>query len=385
MKRLLISILFLILIFLPAADMWLKLDRFGPLYEHRELAKAPEVSFKVSEMKGFPKAYTNYFNDHFGFRNSLIRANFFLQYKLLGVSPSDKVVIGKEGWLFFTGEKSIEDFRGITRYDENTLHNWALSYEMKKKWLEQQGIKYLLLFAPNKENVYSEYLPNHLNKVRPQNGLEDLTNYIKSNTTVDIVDLRPALINAKAEQDIYYKTGTHWNNYGAFIAYQEVAKKISKWFPQVKPFTLSDFDVRKKRIISEEFADIIGGKEFLSDSQFTFKPKLRFAAYTSERILTGNKRRYNDTFVMAKKDSTLPRAVMFRDSFASAMVPFLSENFQYIAYYWQTWSEDTSIHLIVQKDKPDVIIEELVERNMKYHTLNFFNNPPKFVTQLHNK
>jgi hypothetical protein len=57
-------------------------------------------------------------------------------------------------------------------------------------------------------------------------------------------------------------------------------------------------------------------------------------------------------------DQRLPRAVMFRDSFAIWLVPLLSENFSHILYSWQyTFDRE-----IVERERPDVVIQEMVER-----------------------
>ena len=53
----------------------------------------------------------------------------------------------------------------------------------------------------------------------------------------------------------------------------------------------------------------------------------------------------------------LPRAVMFRDSFATWLIPMLSENFSRILFSWQyTFNRE-----IVEREHPDVVIQEMVE------------------------
>ena len=40
-----------------------------------------------------------------------------------------------------------------------------------------------------------------------------------------MLDLRPALREAKAKEQVYYKTDTHWNWRGAFAAYRVIARQ----------------------------------------------------------------------------------------------------------------------------------------------------------------
>src|SRR5206468_8881833 len=58
--------------------------------------------------------------------------------------------------------------------------------------------------------------------------------------------------------------------------------------------------------------------------------------------------------------STLPRALVFRDSFASRLVPFLSEHFSRAVYLWQN---DFDANAVI-KERPDVVIQEIVGRHL---------------------
>jgi hypothetical protein len=65
--------------------------------------------------------------------------------------------------------------------------------------------------------------------------------------------------------------------------------------------------------------------------------------------------------------STLPRAVIFRDSFFSSVVPFTSEHFSRAVYLWQNDFDAE----VVQHEHPDVVIQEIVGR----HLYNFIPSP----------
>jgi len=66
-------------------------------------------------------------------------------------------------------------------------------------------------------------------------------------------------------------------------------------------------------------------------------------------------------------DPALPRAVIFRDSFTSQLVPFLSEHFSRAVYVWQN---DFDANLVTE-EHPDVVIQEIVGR----HLYNFIPSP----------
>jgi hypothetical protein len=61
---------------------------------------------------------------------------------------------------------------------------------------------------------------------------------------------------------------------------------------------------------------------------------------------------------MGTGDPSQPRAVVFRDSFANALIPFLSESFDRVLYVWQP-----DVHArVVEIEQPDVVIHEIAER-----------------------
>ena len=57
-------------------------------------------------------------------------------------------------------------------------------------------------------------------------------------------------------------------------------------------------------------------------------------------------------------DPTLPRAVVFRDSFSSALIPFLSEHFSRVVYLWQ----DEIDADVILEEEPDIVIQEIAGR-----------------------
>ena len=59
-------------------------------------------------------------------------------------------------------------------------------------------------------------------------------------------------------------------------------------------------------------------------------------------------------------DPGLPRAVIFRDSFASRLVPFLSEHFRRAVYLWQNDFDAN----VISEEHPDVVIQEIVGRHL---------------------
>ena len=67
-----------------------------------------------------------------------------------------------------------------------------------------------------------------------------------------------------------------------------------------------------------------------------------------------------DARVVTEGPPAGPRAVIFRDSFGSAMIPYLSEHFSRAVYVWRNDFDPS----LVEAERPDVVIQEWVGRHL---------------------
>ena len=103
----------------------------------------------------FPKMYEAYFNDHFGFRHSLIRLNSLMKMEFLKTSPEKKVILGKDGWLFYDTDNylgdgiTIKDYRGLAPFSDKELIQIKNELERRRDTLAKSGIQYVVAVAPS--------------------------------------------------------------------------------------------------------------------------------------------------------------------------------------------------------------------------------------------
>ncbi len=74
---------------------------------------------------------------------------------------------------------------------------------------------------------------------------------------------------------------------------------------------------------------------------------------------------------MKVNDPSLPRLVMFRDSFGFCLIPFLAEHFSFSLFQW-AWAPTTNIVVdqeIIEQYNPDIVIIELVDRYISLRLL----------------
>ena len=282
----------------------------------------------------------------------------------LGESSSSNVILGNKGWFFLSkagDQNELNYYRSINPFTQKELDRWKLVLEKRKNWLASQGIRYILVIAPNKTTIYPEFLPSSLNRVTKESRLDRLIAYMKQNSNVEILDLRASLISAKEKELIYHPKDTHWNDLGAFIGYQQIVKSISISHPNLKPLSRSDFKVE----ISNESSDLInmmGLNSTTTDRRLSLVKKTENLAFEVESgifyqpELPIEKR----PFATELKNSNTPNILMFHDSFTSSLRPFLSETFSRIVYVW----EDKLDNKIVKKERPNIVIQEIVERKL---------------------
>ncbi|GFE62009.1 hypothetical protein [Geobacter sp. AOG2] len=360
--------IFAVSLIAPLAATVFKLDRSPALQENREHAKFPVVSFEKAALKRFPHDFYNYFKDNFGFRDVFIRLNFLIRRRLLRETEFNEVLFGENGWLFFLGEHEMDDARGITHYSDDTLAMWTASLERKRQWLAARGIRYLFVIAPNKETIYGENLPSYYRSVAIT-GLDEFVDYVGTHSRVEMLDLRPALLAAKKNERLYKKTDTHWNRYGAFLAYQEIVKAMSRGVSSKPASALSDFTIEKRYEKGGDLALLVGGSEFITEEEINLIPHKKRLACRVE-MNTGDPR----TYAMRQENKKLPKAIVFRDSFFDEIIPYISEHFQHVQYYRKHWDQSVPIASIVAEVRPDIVIEEFAERRIKMDMGSF--SPP---------
>src|SRR4051812_45577679 len=90
----LLVVLFVAVISLPLAANLAGVDGADPGAENRELASFPRVDRSAAALSALPSAFSDWFDDHFGFRSRLVRWYGESRLFVLHVSPSSAVVRG---------------------------------------------------------------------------------------------------------------------------------------------------------------------------------------------------------------------------------------------------------------------------------------------------
>jgi alginate O-acetyltransferase complex protein AlgJ len=351
---------FLVALWLPLLDSIFKLDHSPVPIENREPAKFPRLASGVLGLKSYFAGLEAYYSDHFGFRKLLIRAHGRLERKVFGQGTSD-VLIGRDQWLYYVANHALDNHMGSRPLTGEQLLAWRKLLETRRDWLAQRGIKYLFVAAPNKESIYPEYLPGWANKAGAVTQLDQFLAYMHANSTVSILDLRPTLLESKKNGRSYLLTDTHWNQLGAFAAYQDIIRTLANQLPGLTPLPREAFDTNYSQAPGGDLARMLAQEQAMSEPDYiTFTPRSQLPAFEKKEdasILPKNWAPEEQPVVTANPQEKYS-AVVFRDSFSSALTPFLGYHFKRMVLIWQRpWD-----FAVIEREKPDVVIDETLER-----------------------
>jgi alginate O-acetyltransferase complex protein AlgJ len=339
--------LFALFLALPAVDMAFHVDPTPPP-SSQERVEPPPLPTELAGLEPWRDGFETYIDDAFGWRSWAVRSFNRLNYRLFRVSQQPAVIVGKNGWLFYGPvlpyQRAIEPMSGTER------RRWGNSIQRRHDWLAAQGIEYLFFIAPNKHSIYPEFLPASARRTGPYTRYEQLLDYFRKNrSTVDVVDLHAPLLAAKQSELVYQRTGTHWNTRGAYVAYRAIFDHLHTRFPQLEPVAWEGLRLRGEG--PGELPRMLGVEGLVDED---VQKLLSGVRYVRPHLAPYNR------LVTEQDDATLPRALIFHDSFTVSLIPFLAEHFSYAVFQWGTVFDGP----LVLEVHPDVVIDERVEREL---------------------
>jgi len=364
MDRLLI-VVFLVLLALPPLGTMLGIQRATEDEQNRELVAFPHLGLTAASWRAFPDGFTKYFEDNFAFRPLLVRWQATARAKAFHVSPSRSVIRGRDGWWFYADDGAMRDYAEAPPFTTAELEEWRQTLQDTTDWMHARGIAYLFVMAPDKQQMYPEYMPATIRHTSPSR-MDQLAAYLHQHSTVPVLDLRPVLERGKTHERIYHRTDTHWNDRGAYIGYSAIISALSKSVPGLRPQPRDMFDATVVHRDGLDLARMMWLTKVLDEDDLMLVPRRPRAARVVEP-LNPEPHGIEARLVTTLPDTTQPRAIVFRDSFGSALIPFLSEHFSRAVYLWQNNADPG----VVLQERPNVVIQELVGRRLS--TLTPYN------------
>ena len=355
----LLILLFFLLLLVPSIAGILGFSS-GIAGENRNLAPFPKIE-TIRQAKFLPRMMDDYVNDRFGLRKQLIHLNSLIKYEL-GVSSTKDVIIGKDGWLFYTADDLMGQHVGANVFTPEELEHWVQVMEANRDWLAERGIAFYILIAPDKNTIYPEKLPEYPRGAVTR--IDQLAERLR-HSTLEFIDPRERLFHAKATGEMVYFAGdTHWLERGAFVAYEMLMERVRKRLPSVVPYTLDDFTIVYEQPAAADLAAHLALERDLHYTVERMIPKWKSHQTASQK--TTFRPDWNWRITENQNDLTeRPRILVFGDSFTDYVLGphLLYETFRDPVWTFTYGSSGGTLDFnLVKEIKPDIVLVQFAER-----------------------
>lgn len=268
---------------------------------------------------------------------------------------------GKDNWIFLgnSSESCVAKLKLSVTPSADQLESTTRIFSNISQAALKQNVHVALIVGPDKSSIYPEYLPKELkpSSVRYSSffleELKKLPNLTVYDPTSDLLKLKDT------EGIFYYKTDTHWNNKGAFLAYSGLANILGLPIPQV--------EFKQGTTYSGDLIEISKLKHFplqaLDNWDVIWKNK---PTWTESDIADEQKTAFGSTKVVINNNPLSNKYVwVFGDSFTEALKQYFNTTFKEVRYvdirgYMLKHLPDD---LDKADRKPDMIIVVRVERS----------------------
>lgn len=288
---------------------------------------------------------TDYLADHFAFRQELITANAALTSAVFHTSAEDKVLLGRDGWLFY--RETLDDCLRAHPLTDRQLCAAARTLALMQEYAQSRGAQLLFTVAPNKATLYPQYLPRPVQPLSEESDLDRLVPLLEEEG-VAYADLFAPF---QAESSVlYFRRDSHWNTQGAALAQQVLLQALGKEFTPFRGTECRAAEGHRGDLYEMLYPTGTGlDRDVRFDRPFTFSYARQPRGPDDQRIETSH----------AAKTGGL---LMFRDSFGNSLYPFLAEE-----YGSALFSRSMPYQLtLLDQCGADTVLVELVERNLDY-------------------
>lgn len=336
------------------------LHRGSSIITSEKRARAGRPQFSLSGWFGnrFQPAFERFFNDRFGGRDQLVRWNNVVHVAAFELSPVKLTMIGRDGQLLYAADGIVDDYRQTHLFTPAELRTITAKLQAMRDDADARGATFVMLIAPNEQTVYPQSMPATYNRVGSISRFDQVMTAM-AGSNVTIIDPRATLRDAARTARVYYRSDTHWNNLGAFLAYRQLTDALYQQRRDIRPLAVADLHPETGWTEGGDLAVALSLADRYPEFTTWLLPNRPTRAALATVDYPGlNLRRPPKVTVI--DDPRLPRAVIFRDSFGNAMAPWLSELFRRTVFIRAA----RTIPAVLEQERPDVVIFEIAERSL---------------------
>ena len=329
--------------------------------ENRELAAYPVLYDKENGWNtSYIENFDEWINDNLRGRTEIVKINSTLQYKLFHRILRDNLVSGKNDWLFNKSDDLITEYQHVNLLTDDQVGEFTSNMQAFSDYLGGRGISFYYMQCYEKESIYpNEYLQG-VKQLGNISRTDQVVDGLKTKTDINVIDCKIDLLNHAKTEQVYYKyADNHWNDYGAFIGYQDLMKRIQIDYPRIKVLDKNDYNIEN----IEQSVSLYGYQYPYSD----ISPEYRIKNPGAVEITDTTKKNWADLHVQDfiheyanNSSGNSLRILLVGDSYIRQFLKDdVAESFSYTLSI--DWSNLGNLDSVIDRFHPDIVVLENTE------------------------
>lgn len=299
------------------------------LEENRALEDWPQWAEADNNLASFTANISGFLNDHFGGRAQAIRVRNKL-FRLVGDSSVSVLQGQTQGWYFLNDGMLWESYSGRLAFSDQDVETWLSSLRRLQTAAQNEGAVFAAIIPPDKARIYPKHAPARYKAPSDRRFVSALFASARSGR-YGLLDIEPAILRAKQDGPVFFKTDTHWTSRGAFQAYDDVMAYYNANGAQFDTLKREDVKQVERLDFSGDLAQLMGLKgqaiESFTDEMPPKKPiEFREQILEDSTALNANWR----THVYQNDVTDGKTLVIVGDSFSNVLIPFFKHSFDHI-------------------------------------------------------
>lgn len=277
------------------------------------------------------------------------------------IGSSDSWYEGAPGWLFLGNsyDNTVAKLRLANTPSSTEIAAVVNAFEEIGEVAQSVGARVALMVGPNKSTIYSEFLPDTAMPSRVR-YVDFFLDAIRTIDGVTVYDPTSDLVSSADDGPIlYWRTDTHWNNRGAYVAFLGLARELEFSAPNVN---FVEGEGRRGDLIG-----ISGLEDYPIQNDDDWEPIWDRNPVVQEVTVNGGEAGSFGPRVRITNSNFLSDQSVWviGDSFTIAQRQYINATFREVEYigHWGQALDSLPSRLANAETKPDLIIIIRVERS----------------------
>jgi len=331
-KKIMLIIFFFIIGMVPLLSLLTmpREERAFSENENRFLARFPQWSFDRFQDRKYMEEFENWANDRVFMRENWMMLRNWTE-RLLGKTEVEGV--------FITDERMVQAWRG---YNEAAVNR---NLTAMNDFAERHDVPVFFMLAPTAQEIYRDTLPESASLASQKDFMKHCFELMPDITPIDIL---PDL-ERNSQRYLYYRTDHHWTSLGSYIAYTAAGQAMGFSPLELNRFRIENasnsflgtlFSLTLDRSLSPDIINIYTLSEGDPDVTVSVNKGTETATHDTLyfREYLDVKDKYsvfigtNAPIIEIESDlgGVEKRLLIFKDSFAHSLIPFLAKNYSHI-------------------------------------------------------